>query len=73
MRETFSHFERNENFKPGCKCFYRADGKSLEIEPWRPSIHMPKWAARIWLEITGVRVQRLQDISRGDAMAKGCP
>jgi hypothetical protein len=71
VRETFGHFERNENFKPGCEVFYRADGNCLELEPWRPSIHMPRWASRILLEITGVRVERLQDINEADALAEG--
>lgn len=55
---------------------YAATEDDTEIQneiSWRPSIHMPRWASRIQLEITNMRVQRLQLISRGDAMAEGCP
>ena len=43
-----------------------------DVTKWNPSIHMPKEAARIWLKVTDVRVERLQEITEVQAQAEGC-
>lgn len=40
---------------------------------WRPSIHMPKWAARIWLKVKDIRVERVQDVAYKDCVSEGIP
>ena len=49
--------------------FYRG-GKEIEMK-WHPSIHMPKEAARIWLKVTDVRVERLHEITENGALREG--
>lgn len=81
VRETWfdnvSDWQGNESQAPS-RCIYRADGEFCDQFPeeymgakWSPSIHMPRWASRILLEIVGVGIQQLQTITEEDAYAEG--
>lgn len=55
-----------------CGCYmYRATDEISGDAKWHPSIHMPKEAARIWLRVVDVQLERLQDISNDEAIAEG--
>lgn len=76
VRETWCALPVNEagHMRGHSVYYYKADG-DLRPEGWRgkwkPSIHMPKEAARIWLRVTDVRVERLQDVTEDGAKAEG--
>lgn len=78
VREAWAPLSALKHNDPGSTAiieggFYRADDSTTdgEIDRWRPSIHMPRWASRLTLAVTDVRVQRLQEISEDDAAAEG--
>lgn len=56
---------------PNLVGYRNMDGEDIEIK-WMPSIHMPKEAARIFLQVTDVRVERLRDITEEQAQKEGC-
>jgi hypothetical protein len=71
VRETFQRVPdtlKTEDVQP---FLFKADNIGKLYWKWKPSIHMPKDAARIWLMVTDVRIERLQDMGDDDAIAEG--
>lgn len=71
VRETWLDYAGRFMYKADCDK-YRLESLKLAEFNWRPSIHMPKEAARIWLKVKDVRVERLQEITEEQAEKEGC-
>ena len=82
VRETWAAMNTTPggHFRPHPVYYYKADDPDIrpiswdrDAGKWRPSIHMPKAAARIFLKVKDVRAERVQDITEEAARAEGCP
>lgn len=83
VRETWGDYREHSEDGEGAYFLYRADypdgattyqypdGPICDLPKWHPSIHMPKEAARIWLRVTNVRMERLQEIDEDGAISEG--
>lgn len=77
VRETWHKYTKRVGNGESCHLAefygYKASIANSEDanEPWKPSIHMPKEAARIWLKVTDVRVEWLQEMDKTDALKEG--
>ena len=82
IRETWGTYSKNwweadyfmyrADYPNGATTYTYSDGIVCDLPKWHPSIHMPKEAARVWLKVTDVRVERLQDMTDDDTEAEGC-
>ena len=84
VRETFAYVpataykhsdgvqQRLNPKDPVIAAIYRAGWDRCLPTAWKPSLHMPRWASRLLLEIVDIDIERLQDISEADAAAEGC-
>ncbi len=70
-REGFAHMRTECYAKQFADCTEPTQTGDLVSSRWKPSIHMPKWAARLWLRVTEVRVERVREISDEDVKAEG--
>lgn len=83
IRETWGHYSENRgdaaqfmyraDYQNGVTTYMHSDGvHKCDLPKWKPSIHMPKEAARIFLQVTDIRMERLQNITEEQATKEGC-